>query len=49
MDWVRLTPLSIYRSSNQCYHSLYAPPKIMSPAFWSLIQGWITVFAWIAK
>ncbi|KAJ9640086.1 hypothetical protein H2199_006320 [Coniosporium tulheliwenetii] len=26
---------------------LYAP-RIMTPAFWSLIQGWLTTFAWIA-
>ncbi|OCK83721.1 amino acid transporter [Lepidopterella palustris CBS 459.81] len=26
---------------------LYAP-KAMSPAFWSLMQGWLTVFAWIS-
>lgn len=28
--------------------ALYAPKKFMSPAFWSLLQGWITVFAWMA-
>jgi choline transport protein len=28
--------------------SLYAPPGFMSPAFWGLLQGWITIFAWIA-
>lgn len=27
---------------------LYAPPRVMSPAFWGLLQGWITVFGWIA-
>lgn len=27
---------------------LYAPPEVFSPAFWGLLQGWITVFAWIA-
>ena len=27
---------------------LYAPPGVMSPAFWALIQGWVTVFGWIA-
>jgi choline transport protein len=28
--------------------ALYAPPRLMSPAFWGLLQGWITVFGWIA-
>jgi len=28
--------------------ALYAPKRVMSPAFWSLLQGWITVFAWMA-
>ncbi len=28
--------------------SLYAPPRFMTPAFWGLLQGWITVFGWIA-
>jgi len=28
---------------------LYAPPRIMTPAFWGLLQGWITVFGWIAS
>ncbi|ERF75937.1 hypothetical protein EPUS_01303 [Endocarpon pusillum Z07020] len=28
--------------------ALYAP-RVMSPAFWSLLQGWLTVFAWIAS
>jgi choline transport protein len=28
--------------------ALYAPRGFGSPAFWSLLQGWITVFAWIA-
>ncbi|OCK80086.1 amino acid transporter [Lepidopterella palustris CBS 459.81] len=27
---------------------LYAPRGVMTPAFWSLMQGWLTVFAWIA-
>lgn len=27
---------------------LYAPRTAISPAFWSLMQGWITVFAWMA-
>ncbi|OCK91861.1 putative amino acid permease [Cenococcum geophilum 1.58] len=26
---------------------LYAP-RIMTPAFWSLLQGWLTTFAWIS-
>lgn len=30
------------------WSGLYAPPGLMSPAFWGLIQGWITVFTWIA-
>ena len=28
--------------------SLFAPPRVLTPAFWGLLQGWITVFAWIA-
>jgi len=28
--------------------SMFAPPRVLSPAFWGLLQGWITVFAWIA-
>ncbi|KAJ9613138.1 hypothetical protein H2200_003079 [Cladophialophora chaetospira] len=28
--------------------ALYSPRGFLSPAFWSLLQGWITVFAWIA-
>ncbi|KIW99848.1 uncharacterized protein Z518_10776 [Rhinocladiella mackenziei CBS 650.93] len=28
--------------------ALYSPKGFMSPAFWSLLQGWITVFAWMA-
>ena len=27
---------------------MFAPPRLGSPAFWGLFQGWITVFAWIA-
>lgn len=27
--------------------ALYAPPGVMSPAFWALIQGWVTVFGWM--
>ena len=27
--------------------SLFAPRGVMSPAFWGLLQGWITVLAWI--
>ncbi|KAF2816758.1 amino acid transporter [Mytilinidion resinicola] len=30
------------------WSGLYAPHGIMTPAFWSLIQGWLTTFAWIA-
>ena len=30
------------------WSALYAPGGFGSPAFWSLLQGWITVFAWIA-
>lgn len=30
------------------WSALYAPKGLGSPAFWSLLQGWITVFAWIA-
>ncbi|KAK5166550.1 uncharacterized protein LTR77_008093 [Saxophila tyrrhenica] len=30
------------------WSGLYAPPGIMSPAFWGLITGWVTVFGWIA-
>ena len=30
------------------WSALYAPRGFLSPAFWSLLQGWITVFAWIA-
>lgn len=26
---------------------LYAP-RVMTPAFWSLVQGWLTTFAWIS-
>lgn len=29
------------------WSGLYAP-RFMTPAFWSLIQGWLTTFAWIA-
>jgi choline transport protein len=28
--------------------ALYAPPELMSPAFWGLLQGWIIVFALIS-
>lgn len=27
--------------------SLWAPPGFMSKEFWGLLQGWLTVFAWI--
>ncbi|KAF2461493.1 amino acid/polyamine transporter I [Lineolata rhizophorae] len=27
--------------------SLYAP-RVMSPEFWGLVQGWLTIFAWIS-
>lgn len=30
------------------WSALYAPRGFGSPAFWSLLQGWITVFAWMA-
>ena len=30
------------------WSALYAPRGFLSPAFWSLLQGWITLFAWIA-
>lgn len=26
---------------------MFAPPNVMSRAFWGLLQGWLTVFAWI--
>lgn len=28
--------------------SKFAPPRLMTPAFWGLLQGWITVGAWIS-
>lgn len=28
--------------------ALYAQRGFLSPAFWSLLQGWITLFAWMA-
>lgn len=28
--------------------SMFAPPGVMSRAFWGLLQGWVTVFAWMA-
>ncbi len=28
--------------------SMFAPPRVPSPAFSGLLQGWITVFTWIA-
>ena len=31
------------------WSALYAPKGLFSPAFWSLLQGWITLFAWIAQ
>lgn len=30
------------------WSALYAPKGFGSPAFWGLIQGWITVFGWMA-
>lgn len=28
--------------------AMFAPRSVISPAFWSLLQGWITIFAWMA-
>jgi hypothetical protein len=30
------------------WSALYAPPGLFSPKFWSFLQGWITLLAWIA-